>query len=244
MIQVYQNIGSVDILAFGIHPDDVELSASGTVIKQISEGYTVGICDLTRGELGSRGTAETRHEEAQVASEILGISWRVNLGMPDGHAYLNQERVLKIAEVIRLARPKIILANAIEDRHPDHPRGAQLVKEAFFFSGLSRITSIQGDAHRADQLYYYIQDKQLIPDFCVDVTPYVEQKMKSIVAYKTQFFQGDASDQQGIQTPISGQSYMELLRAKMRVFGRYINTDYAEGFNSDHPIHMSNLIIG
>jgi len=233
----------VDILAFGIHPDDVELSASGTVIKHVSEGYTVGICDLTRGELGSRGTPITRHEEAQAASEILGISWRVNLGMPDGHAYINQERVLKIAEVIRLARPKIILANAIEDRHPDHPRGAQLVKEAFFFSGLSKITSIQGDAHRADHLYYYVQDKQLIPDFCVDVTPFVEQKMKSIKAYKTQFFQGDATDKEGIQTPISGQSYLELLRAKMRVFGRYINTEYAEGFNSDHPIQKSNLII-
>ena len=167
MIKVYGDIAPVDILAFGIHPDDVELSASGTVLRHIAEGYTVGICDLTRGELGSRGTPETRHAEAIAASDILGVDWRVNLGMPDGFAYETQERVLSIAEVIRLAQPKTILANAIDDRHPDHPRGARLVREAHFFSGLTRITSIKGKAHRADHLYYYIQDKQLMPDICV-----------------------------------------------------------------------------
>ncbi len=242
MIKVYGDISPVDILAFGIHPDDVELSASGTILSEISKGRTVGICDLTRGELGSRGTPETRHQEAIDASEILGINWRVNLGMPDGFAYEDKERILSIAEVIRLAKPKILLANAIEDRHPDHPRGARLVREAHFFSGLSRITSIQGEAHRADHLYYYIQDKQLMPDFCVDVTLHVDQKMKSIVAYKTQFFQGDETDAQGVQTPISGSNYLDLLKAKMRVFGRYISTDYAEGFNCDDPIKMNQLI--
>lgn len=242
MIKVYGDIAPVDILAFGIHPDDVELSASGTVLRHIAEGYTVGICDLTRGELGSRGTPETRHAEAIAASDILGVDWRVNLGMPDGFAYETQERVLSIAEVIRLAQPKTILANAIDDRHPDHPRGARLVREAHFFSGLTRITSIKGKAHRADHLYYYIQDKQLMPDICVDVTPYVDKKMESIVAYKTQFYQGDESDKEGVQTPISGASFLELLKAKMRVFGRYVNTDYAEGFNCDDPIKVNKLI--
>ena len=242
MIAIYRDIAPVDILAIGIHPDDVELSASGTVLKHIAAGATVGICDLTQGELGSRGTPETRHQEAIDASEILGIDWRANLGMPDGYAYVTKERVLQIAEVIRLARPQVILANAIDDRHPDHARGANLVKEAFFFSGLSKITSIQGAPHRADVLYHYIQDKQLIPDLCVDVTPYVAQKMQSIIAYKTQFFQGDNSDSQGVQTPISGEGFLNLLKAKMRVFGRYIQVDYAEGFNSASPIQMNNLL--
>lgn len=242
MIKVYGDIGPVDILAFGIHPDDVELGASGTILQAIAKGRTVGICDLTRGELGSRGTPETRHEEAIAASEILGINWRVNLGMPDGFAYENKERILSIAEVIRLAHPKVLLANAIEDRHPDHPRGSRLVREAHFLSGLTRITSIQGEAHRADNLYYYIQEKHLIPDFCVDVSSYVEKKMESIVAYKTQFYQGDTSNAEGIQTPISGASYLDLLKAKMRVFGRYIGTEYGEGFTCDGPLKLDNII--
>ena len=241
MIKVYKEINPVDILAFGIHPDDVELSAAGTLLSHMANGYSAAICDLTRGELGSRGTKETRLQEAIDASEILGIEWRVNLEMSDGFSTIDKKHILRIAEVIRLARPKIILANALDDRHPDHPRGAQLVREAFFFSGLSKITSIKGEPYRAKALYHYIQDRQLTPDFSVDITPFVDQKMKSIIAYKTQFFQG--SDQSAEdQTPISSKSFMDFMLAKMRVFGRDIGAEYAEGFNVHRIIGVANLM--
>ncbi len=229
MISVYKGIGKVDILAIGIHPDDVELSASGTILKHISKGYRVGICDLTKGELGTRGDARTRLLESKQASEILDIDWRVNLEMADGFSVIDKMHVLKIAEVIRLAKPKIILANALDDRHPDHPRGAALAREAFFFSGLKKITSIKGDAYRADSLYHYIQDKHLTADFCIDITDNVDVKMASIKAYKTQFFHGKEDTLQ--QTPISSPAFLEFMLAKMKVFGRAINVPFAEGFN-------------
>jgi len=217
MIAVYKEICKVDVLAVGIHPDDVELSASGTLLSHKAQGCSIGICDLTKGELGSRGSAAIRIEESKVKSHIL-----------------------KIAEVIRLARPKIILANALDDRHPDHPRGAHLVREAFFFSGLSRITSIQGKAYRADALYHYIQDKQLEPDLCVDVSAHFETKMKSIRAFKTQFYQG--SESEGDQTPISSKDFIDFMESKMRVFGRNIGAKYAEGFNVHRTIGIKNLL--
>lgn len=243
MIQVYREIKPVDILAFGIHPDDVELSASGTVLKHQALGYSCAICDLTRGELGSRGTADTRYKEAQDASEILGIDWRVNLGMQDGWTKIEQEQILKIAEVIRLAKPKIILANALDDRHPDHPKGAELVRQAFFFSGLKRITSIQGDAFRADNLYHYIQDKQLTPDLVIDISDHIDQKMASIKAYKTQFFQGTPdTDNAEEATPISSKYFTDFMLAKMTVFGRYIQANYAEGYNVHREIGVDDLM--
>lgn len=239
MIKVYNTISNIDILAIGIHPDDVELSASGTLLSHIDKGYKVGICDLSKGELGSRGTAKSRLLESKASSEILNIDWRVNLEMSDGFSTVDQEHILKIAEVIRLSKPKIILANALSDRHPDHARGAALVREAFFFSGLRRITSIKGEAFRADVLYHYIQDKHLTPDLCIDITPFIEKKMESIKAYKTQFFQGQEDSEQ--QTPISSKSFMDFMLAKMRVFGRGINAEFAEGFNIHREIGVDNL---
>jgi len=242
MIKVYKDIGSVDILAFGIHPDDVELSSSGTILSHIDRGYKVGVCDLTKGELGSRGTAKTRLHEAKDASEILGIDWRVNLEMSDGFSVIDKDHILKIAEVIRLAQPKILLANALDDRHPDHPRGAKLVREAFFFSGLKKITSIKGQPHRADSLYHYIQDKQLLPDVCIDISAFIDVKMASIRAYKTQFYQGkDTGDSEG-QTPISSKAFTDFMLAKMKGFGRAINADYAEGFNVHREIGVDDLM--
>ena len=240
MITVYKEVKPIDILAIGIHPDDVELSASGTVLKLVNEGYEVGICDLTRGELGTRGDEQTRLQEAIDASEILNVSWRINLEMADGFAQIDKAHILKVAQVIRNCRPKIILANAIEDRHPDHARGAKLVKEAFFFSGLAKISSIEGEAFRADALYHYIQDKQLIPDFCVDISEFVDQKMKSIRAFKTQFFQGQENDT-AAKTPISSKDFMDFMLAKMRVYGRSIGVQYAEGFNAHRTIGVDDI---
>ena len=239
MIKVYKEIGPVDILAFGIHPDDIELSASGTILKHIAQGYTAGICDLTKGELGSRGNARTRLQEAKAASEILDISWRVNLELSDGFSQIDKQHILALAQVIRLARPRIILANALDDRHPDHPRGAQLAREAFFFSGLPKITSIEGEPFRADHLFHYIQDKQLTPDFVVDITEVVEQKMASIRAYKTQFYQGGPNE--GNETPISSRQFLDFMYAKMKVFGRSIRADFAEGFNQHRIIGVNDL---
>ena len=242
MIEVYKEVGHVDILAFGIHPDDVELSASGTVLSQIDQGYKVGVCDLTKGELGSRGTVQTRLAEAIDASEIMGIDWRVNLEMADGFSTIDKEHILKIAEVIRLAQPKIILANALDDRHPDHPRGAQLVREAFFFSGLKMITSIKGQPHRADTLYHYIQDKQLLPDLCIDISKHIDTKMDAIRAYKTQFYQGEHAEDKEGATPISSKAFTDFMLAKMKVFGRAIQAEYAEGYNVHREIGVDDLM--
>ena len=240
MISIYKEIQEVDILAFGIHPDDIELSACGTLLSHIDKGYKVGICDLTEGELGTLGSAEIRKKESEDAAEILGVDFRVNLSMRDGFAKIDEAHILKIAEVIRLARPKIILANAVDDRHPDHPRGAQLVREAFFFSGLRRILKIQGEAFRADALYHYIQDKQLMPDLCVGMSPYIDQKWEAIKAYKTQFL---SASEEGIETPISSLTFMKHVESSMRIFGRNIGEEFAEGFNAHRPIGVDNMLL-
>ncbi|MFT6806890.1 MAG: bacillithiol biosynthesis deacetylase BshB1 [Saprospiraceae bacterium] len=239
MIEIYKKLQTVDILAFGIHPDDIELSASGTLLSHIEKGYKVGLCDLSEGELGTLGNAETRKEESLNAAEILGVDFRVNLSMRDGFSQIDESHILRIAEVIRCSRPKIILANALEDRHPDHSRGARLVKEAFFFSGLRKITKIQGEAFRADVLYHYIQDKQLKPDLCVGMAPFIDQKWESIKAYKTQFFRSAEED---VETPISSLTFMKHVESSMRIFGRNIGEEFAEGFNVHRPIGVDNLL--
>jgi len=238
MINIYKEVGEVDILAFGIHPDDIELSASGTLLSHLDKGYKVGICDLTEGELGTLGDAETRKKESLRAAEIMDIDFRVNLSMRDGFSVIDETHILKIAEIIRLARPKIILANALDDRHPDHSRGAKMVKEAFFFSGLRKITKIKGEAFRADSLYHYIQDKQLQANFCVGVSPYVDKKWEAIKAYKTQFFRALGDD---VETPISSITFMKHVESSMRVFGRNIGEEFAEGFNVHRPIGVEDL---
>lgn len=239
MIPVYGEIGHVDILAIGIHPDDIELSCSGTVLSHIAKGYTVGICDLTKGELGTRGDAKTRLRESKEAAKILGIEWRINLEMRDGFSRVNEDHILRVAEIIRLSSPRIILANSIKDRHPDHGRGARIVGEAHFFSGLPKITTIQGKPHRAKALYHYVQDEYVEPDFCVDVSDFVEHKFHSIRAFETQFYQGDEDGNR--QTPISSKSFMDFLDARMRHFGRSIGVSHAEGFVAHRKIGVSDL---
>ncbi len=222
---------SLDILAFAAHPDDVELSCAGTLMKHIAAGMTVGIIDLTQGELGSRGTVETRYSEAADASKIMGISERVNLKMQDGFFEINEKNKRLIVEQIRHFRPKIVLVNAVSDRHPDHGRGSQLVSEACFLSGLRKVeTSFDGqnqEAHRPEVVYHYIQDYHIQPDFVVDVTEFVERKINAIRAFKTQFFDPDSTEP---QTPISGEDFFEFITSRMREFGRTAGVKYAEGF--------------
>jgi bacillithiol biosynthesis deacetylase BshB1 len=232
----------VDILAFGAHPDDVELSASATLLKHIQQGKKVALVDLTEGELGSRGTIETRYEEAKTASKILGIEDRVNLKMADGFFEHSQENLLKIVEQIRYFKPEIVLANAVEDRHPDHGKGSKLVSDACFLAGLVKIkTSLNGEdqlPHRPKVVYHYIQDRYIKPDFVVDVTGFEEQKFESIRAYKTQFFDPNSTEP---QTPISGKDFFEFLRGRMSEFGRSIGAQYAEGFTVERIISVDSF---
>lgn len=222
---------SFDILAFSAHPDDVELSCAGTLIKHIHAGMSVGIVDLTQGELGSRGTVETRYSEAAEASKIMGISERVNLKMEDGFFEINEKNKRLIVEQIRRFKPKIVLANAVSDRHPDHGRGSQLVSEACFLAGLRRVETsfdeVNQEAYRPEFVYHYIQDYHIQPDFVVDVTDFVDRKIEAIKAYKTQFYDPNSREP---QTPISGEDFFEFITSRMKEFGRPAGVKYAEGF--------------
>lgn len=224
-------MSQIDILAIGAHPDDVELSAAGTLLKHRALGFSTGVIDLTQGELGSRGTKETRKEEAMAAAEILGLSARVNLKMADGFFEHSEENLRLLVEQIRRFKPSIVLVNAVSDRHPDHGKGSKLASEACFLAGLRRVeTTWEGspqEAHRPKAVYHYIQDRYLKPDFAVDVTDFVEQKFASIKAYKTQFWDPNSTEP---KTPISGEDFFEFLRGRMAEFGRSIGARYAEGF--------------
>jgi N-acetylglucosamine malate deacetylase 1 len=231
----------VDILAIGVHPDDVELACSGTLMKHIELGYTVGIVDLTQGELGTRGSAELRLVEAENGREIIGALYRENLKMRDGFFEVNEENILKLCGVIRKYRPSIILANAIEDRHPDHGRASKLIADACFYSGLVKIETKDESGqsmlpHRPKAVYHYIQDRNLKSDFVIDITPYMERKIQAVLAFSSQFAAKD-----GPQTPISSEQFFEFLYAKARAYGRDINVDFAEGFTTRRYIGVKNL---
>lgn len=232
----------LDILAFAAHPDDVELSCSGTLMKHISEGKRVGVIDLTEGELGSRGSVSLRYEEAEKASKIMGLTVRENLKMRDGFFEINEENKLKIVTAIRTYRPKIVLANAIEDRHPDHGRAAQLVSEACFLAGLRKVETIVGgqlqEAYRPQVVYHYIQDRYIKPDFVVDITPYIERKMEAIQAYKSQFYDPNSTEP---QTPISGADFLDFVKARCNEFGRPIGAQYAEGFTAERLVGVESF---
>ena len=221
----------LDILAFAAHPDDVELSASGTLMRYLAEGKKVGIIDLTEGELGTRGTVETRYEEAADASEIMGLSARENLRMPDGFFEDNAENKRLIIEQIRKYQPEIVLANSISDRHPDHGRAGKLVEDACFLAGLRKIeTSLEGQEqlpHRPRLVAHYIQDFYLEPSFVIDVTPFVERKIEVIKAFKTQFYDPNSPEP---STPISGEEFFDFIKGRMLNMGRPAGMKYAEGF--------------
>lgn len=232
----------LDILAFGIHPDDVELSCSGTLAKHKALGYKIGICDLTRGEMGSRGSIEIRNQESKLASDILQLDIRVNLDMEDVWAFDNQENCLKIIQIIRKFKPKIIFANATDDRHPDHKKGAEMVKKACFLSGLSKIeTKYEGElqtAFRPTNFYHYIQYNFLKADFVVDISDYLEIKFKSIMAYSSQFYNKDIGQP---TTLISEEKFLEYVRAKDSVWGNNIGVRYGEGFIVDRILGVDDL---
>lgn len=232
----------VDILAIGVHPDDIELSCSGTLLKQISLGNTVGLVDLTQGELGTRGTAEIRLQEANDAAEIMGAKFRENLGMKDGLFEITEENMLKIVKVIRKHRPRMLLANAIDDRHPDHGRAAELVHRATFLAGLRRIeTSLDGevqDPWRPKQVYHYIQDRSLVPDVIVDIGGFIDRKMEVIRAFRSQFY--DPKSKEPV-SPISGQDFMDFIVSKARVYGREAGFEYGEGFTAHKKIGVNSL---
>lgn len=233
----------IDILAFGAHPDDVELSASGTLLKHINKGYKVGIVDLTQGELGSRGTAQTRFTEAGVASEIMGLEFRENLNLGDGFFEVNQDNLLRVIEMIRTYRPEIVFCNAVSDRHPDHARGGDLVARACFLSGLLKIkTFSEGNEQehwRPKSVYRYVQDNWVTPDVVVDISEYFDVKMQAILAYKTQFY--SSVEDSSVQTPISSPEFLEFIKAKASVLGRIIGVQYAEGFSVERPVGVSDF---
>ncbi|MEK7256496.1 MAG: bacillithiol biosynthesis deacetylase BshB1, partial [Bacteroidota bacterium] len=226
----------VDILAIGAHPDDVELSCSGTLLRHIDLGKTVGLLDLTRGELGTRGSAELRHEEATASAQKMGASFRHNLGMADGFFAYTEENLMKLIRFLRWCQPEIVLANTINDRHPDHARAAKLEADACFYAGLVKIKTFDEQANpqlpwRPKAVYHYIQDKDLKPDFVVDISPYIEQKMELVLTFRSQFYlPEDKEFEKELKTPISGRDFQEFLRAKGRAFGRPIGVEYAEGF--------------
>lgn len=232
----------LDILAFAAHPDDVELAASGTLLAHQALGKTIGIIDLTQGELGTRGSATIRAKEAAASSKILQLNARENLGMRDGFFFNDEAHQLKIIEMVRKYQPTIVLCNSEFDRHIDHGRAAQLVHDACFLSGLSKIiTHHQGKEQilwRPKSIYHFIQDYHSKPDIIVDITPHFETKMKSIKAFSSQFYDPNSAE---LQSPISSEDFLHFLESRAREFGRAIGVTYAEGFTVKRTIGTTDL---
>ena len=232
----------VDILAFGAHPDDVELGCAGTIAKEISLGRKVGIIDLTEGELGTRGSVEIRYKESAKASEILGISFRINLKMRDGFFKNDEEHQMQVIRMIRKYRPKIVICNAVDDRHIDHGKGAKLVSDACFLSGLKRIETVldgeKQEAWRPNVVYHYIQWKDLKPDFVVDITGFMDKKVKAIMAYDSQFYNPNSDE---MVTPIATKNFLDSIKYRSQDLGRLIGTDFAEGFTVERYLAVNSL---
>lgn len=225
----------LDLLYIAAHPDDVELGAGGTVLKHKALGKKVGVVDLTRGELGTRGTAETRAEEAKDAANILGLDVRENLGLKDGFFKNDEEHQLRIIEIIRKYQPEIIITNAYHDRHPDHGKACDLVTDSCFLSGLPKIKTfadgIPQEAHRPRLLLHFIQDTYIKPDIIIDISEFHDQKINAIKAYKTQFYV-DGIKLEDPQTYISNPDFLEGVIGRAREFGKAIKVPFAEGFLS------------
>ncbi len=222
----------LDILVLAAHPDDAELGCSGTIASHIAQGKKVGVVDLTRGELGTRGTIATRAKEAADSSKILGLSVRENLQLRDGFFQNTEENQLAVVRAIRKYQPKIILTNAIKDRHPDHAKGAQLVFDSCFLSGLIKIKTVneagnEQTAWRPNALYHFIQSEYIEPDFIVDISAYWETKINSIRAFKTQFFNPDSKEP---ETYISNPLFLKMVESRAIEFGHAIGVSYGEGF--------------
>ncbi len=232
----------LDILAIGAHPDDIELGCGATIAKEISLGKKVGVLDLTRGELGTRGSAEIRDKEALAAAKILGLSSRENLAFADGFFINDKEHQLKVIEIIRKHQPDIILCNAIEDRHIDHAKGSKLVSDAAFLSGLRKIeTFLDGkpqEKWRPKHVYHYIQWNTIKPDFVVDVSDFIDIKIKAVKAYGSQFYNPDSKEP---ISPITSKNFIDSINYRAQDLGRLIGALYAEGFTVERPIAIKNL---
>ena len=232
----------VDILAIGAHPDDVELGCGGTLAKLIFEGKKVAVVDLTQGELGTRGTNITRAQEAASASEILGISARENLKMKDGFILNSEEYQMQIVKMIRKYQPEIVLANAVDDRHPDHAKAAKLVSDACFLSGLVKIeTELDGENQkqwRPKQVFHYIQWKHITPDFVIDISNFMQKKIEACLAYKTQFYDPNSNEP---MTPIATKDFLESLTYRAQDLGRLSGVEFAEGFTTEKLLAFKNF---
>ncbi|WP_306013924.1 MULTISPECIES: bacillithiol biosynthesis deacetylase BshB1 [unclassified Allomuricauda] len=234
----------LDILVFGAHPDDAELGAGATIAKEVSKGKRVGIVDLTRGELGTRGSAEIRDQEAAKAAEILGVAVRENMEFADGFFVNDKEHQLELIKIIRKYRPDIVICNAVEDRHIDHAKGSKLVSDSCFLSGLRKIdTKMDGDdqwqdAWRPKVVYHFIQWKNLDPDFVVDVTGFIDKKTEAIMAYASQFYDPNSKEP---ETPISSKNFTDSVNYRARDLGRMIGVEYAEGFTVERFVGVDSL---
>ena len=232
----------LDILAIGAHPDDVEMSCGGTIAKEIAKGKKVGILDLTKGELGTRGSAEIRHKEATAAANILGISVRDNLALADGFFHNDAQAQLKVIHFLRKYRPEIVLCNAVDDRHIDHPKGSDLASNACFLSGLIKIETKENgkmqDPWRPKQVFHYIQWKDLIPDFVVDISGYQELKLKAVHAYKSQFFDPKSTEP---MTPIASKNATDSMQYRDRNLGRLIGVQAAEGYTVERYLGVDSI---
>ncbi len=232
----------LDILVFGAHPDDVEIGCGGTILKEISLGKKVGIIDLTKGELGTRGSSKIRSEEVKKASKILGVSVRENLQFEDGFFMNDKTHQLEIVKIIRKYKPNIVLCNAVDDRHIDHPKGSKLVSDSCFLSGLSKIeTKIEGrlqENWRPKNVFHYIQWKNIDPDFVVNISGFMKAKLKSVFAYSSQFYDPKSK---APKTPISSKNFAESIEYRAKDFGRLIGVEFAEGFTSERYIAIESL---
>ncbi len=232
----------LDILAFGAHPDDVELGCSGTIAKEISLGKKVGIIDLTRGELGTRGSAEIRDNEAAKAAEVLGISARENLGFRDGFFVNDEKHQLEIIKMIRKYQPEVVLCNAIHDRHIDHGKGSKLVSDACFLSGLRKIeTELNGEnqqAWRPKVVYHYIQWENIKPDFVVDISGFMQHKIDAVMAYDSQFYNPDSKEP---ISPITSKNFLDSVTYRAQDLGRLVGVDFAEGFTTERYLAVNSL---
>ena len=232
----------LDILAFGAHPDDVELGCSGTIAKEVNLGKKVGIIDLTRGELGTRGSVETRNLESAKASEILGVCVRENLDMRDGFFVNDEAHQLKVIEMIRKYQPEIVLCNAITDRHIDHGKGSKLVSDACFLSGLRQIkTELNGivqEAWRPKVVYHYIQWQNIEPDFVVDISEFMDKKMESVLAYGSQFYDPKSNEP---VTPITSKNFLDSVKYRALDLGRLVGVEYGEGFTTERYLAVNSL---
>ncbi len=236
----------LDILAFGAHPDDVELGAGATIAKEIAAGKKIGIIDLTKGELGTRGSAELRKIESKNAQKILGISVRENLGFEDGFFINDKNHQLEVIKMIRKYKPKIVLCNAIKDRHIDHLKGSNLVSDACFLSGLLKIETFfdgkKQEKWRPKIVYHYIQWEDINPDFVVDVSGFIDVKIKAVQAYKSQFFDPNSNEE---KTPITSKNFLESVNYRAKNLGRLIGVAHAEGFTVERFVathRLSDLI--